>query len=221
MEAEAWAYLAVRSARDLPLTFPGTTGIRQPVSGGISAQSALLRTERLMLTRWSQGDEDRLQHLHGTEEASLYVGHGRPWDRAYAQGRIEGWRDSFRKNGYSTLKLLASDGLEFIGRAGISWYEDAAAHQLAYSIMPSQWGKGYASEIASALTHWFFTADVGERLEVMVHVDNKPSIRIIERLGFRDIGIRSVRGEPCRFFEMTRTDYVGLAKASPSRNPTS
>ncbi len=35
MEAEAWAYLAVRSARGLPLTFPGTTGVREPVSGGV------------------------------------------------------------------------------------------------------------------------------------------------------------------------------------------
>ena len=35
MEAEAWAYLAVRSLKGLPLTFPGTTGVREPVTGGI------------------------------------------------------------------------------------------------------------------------------------------------------------------------------------------
>lgn len=33
-EAEAWAYLAVRSLRGLPLTWPTTTGCRAPVSGG-------------------------------------------------------------------------------------------------------------------------------------------------------------------------------------------
>ena len=35
IEAEAWAYLAVRSLRGLPLTFPQTTGCVRPVSGGI------------------------------------------------------------------------------------------------------------------------------------------------------------------------------------------
>jgi len=35
MEAEAWAYLAVRSLEGLPLTFPATTGVKSPVSGGI------------------------------------------------------------------------------------------------------------------------------------------------------------------------------------------
>lgn len=35
MEAEAWAYLAVRSLRGLPLTYPGTTGVKEPVTGGV------------------------------------------------------------------------------------------------------------------------------------------------------------------------------------------
>ena len=35
MEAEAWAYLAVRSKRGMPLTFPKTTGCRMPVTGGV------------------------------------------------------------------------------------------------------------------------------------------------------------------------------------------
>jgi anhydro-N-acetylmuramic acid kinase len=38
LEAEAWAYLAVRSLSGLPLTFPTTTGCREPVTGGILAR---------------------------------------------------------------------------------------------------------------------------------------------------------------------------------------
>ncbi len=37
IEAEAWAYLAVRSLKGLPITFPGTTGVAQPMSGGVHA----------------------------------------------------------------------------------------------------------------------------------------------------------------------------------------
>ncbi len=36
-EAEAWAYLAVRSMKGLPLTFPTTTGCREPATGGVLA----------------------------------------------------------------------------------------------------------------------------------------------------------------------------------------
>jgi anhydro-N-acetylmuramic acid kinase len=37
MEAEAWAYLAVRSIKGLPITFPTTTGVAQPMTGGLRA----------------------------------------------------------------------------------------------------------------------------------------------------------------------------------------
>lgn len=37
IEAEAFAFLAVRSLNKLPLSFPGTTGVKYPVTGGISS----------------------------------------------------------------------------------------------------------------------------------------------------------------------------------------
>lgn len=38
VEAEAWAYLAVRSIKGLPVTFPGTTGVSRPMTGGVLAR---------------------------------------------------------------------------------------------------------------------------------------------------------------------------------------
>jgi anhydro-N-acetylmuramic acid kinase len=38
MEAEAWAYLAVRSLKGLPISFPGTTGVPAPLPGGVVAR---------------------------------------------------------------------------------------------------------------------------------------------------------------------------------------
>ena len=35
MEAEAWAYLAVRSLKGMPLSWPDTTGCRRPTTGGV------------------------------------------------------------------------------------------------------------------------------------------------------------------------------------------
>ena len=37
LEAEAFAYMAVRSQKGLPLTFPGTTGVDEPLTGGLLA----------------------------------------------------------------------------------------------------------------------------------------------------------------------------------------
>ncbi len=40
LEAQAFAYLAVRSLRGLPLTFPKTTGVPEPLKGGVLANPA-------------------------------------------------------------------------------------------------------------------------------------------------------------------------------------
>ena len=39
LEAEAWAYLAVRSLDRLPITYPGTTGVPEPTTGGVLARA--------------------------------------------------------------------------------------------------------------------------------------------------------------------------------------
>ncbi len=39
VEAEAWAYLAVRSLKGLPISFPGTTGVPKPLTGGVLAKA--------------------------------------------------------------------------------------------------------------------------------------------------------------------------------------
>jgi anhydro-N-acetylmuramic acid kinase len=38
LEAQAFAYLAVRSLRGLPITFPDTTGVPRPLTGGVTAR---------------------------------------------------------------------------------------------------------------------------------------------------------------------------------------
>ncbi|MCG8444141.1 MAG: anhydro-N-acetylmuramic acid kinase, partial [Hyphomicrobiales bacterium] len=35
VEAQAFAYLAVRALKDWPVTFPGTTGVAKPLTGGV------------------------------------------------------------------------------------------------------------------------------------------------------------------------------------------
>jgi anhydro-N-acetylmuramic acid kinase len=38
LEAQAFAFLAVRSLRGLPITFPNTTGVREAMTGGVVAR---------------------------------------------------------------------------------------------------------------------------------------------------------------------------------------
>jgi anhydro-N-acetylmuramic acid kinase len=209
MEAEAWAYLAVRSTRGLPLTFPGTTGVRQPVSGGVLARPPFLVTERLALCEWGAGDALHLSALHSTPEASRYVSTGAPWSENYAAERIRGWSADLVRHGVTKFKIVSRDDGRFIGRAGFSLMEERGVFELGYAIMKEEWGKGFATEIAEGLARWFFEKRSEPRFVAFAYVENEASIRVMRKIGMTEIEPQNIPRGRARFFEMKR----GVASA--------
>lgn len=70
---------------------------------------------------------------------------------------------------------------------------------IAYVLAPDAWGRGYAAEAAAWLIAELPRRHVNlERLDASVDARNAASIRVLERLGFRDIGTEpsELRGEP-------------------------
>ncbi|MCB1448477.1 MAG: anhydro-N-acetylmuramic acid kinase [Rhizobiaceae bacterium] len=204
MEAEAWAYLAVRSSRGLPLTFPGTTGVREPVSGGVLARRPVLTTERLVLSLWEPGDARSLAALHAVPEAARFVSTGQPWTEDYAQSRIDGWLEDLARFGVTKYKMTARDDGRFIGRAGFGYVPERDVFELGYSIMPDEWGKGFATEIARGLAGWFFSNRREPRFVAFAYAENHASIRVMRKLGMTEIAPAEVPRGWARFFELRR-----------------
>lgn len=201
MEAEAWAYLAVRSLKGLPLTFPGTTGVHAAVSGGVHQIPVVCETERLILTPWRAGDEALLADLHSTAETSQFVSTGEPWSAQYSAQRISGWLDSYEERGVGKLKVLAKDDGRFIGRAGFSWSEESSSFELGYSIRRQEWGKGFATEIGKGLSQWFSERMPHERFIAFAHVDNAASLAVLRKLGLCKTDVRQRKGRPFQYFQ--------------------
>ncbi|OLP43799.1 anhydro-N-acetylmuramic acid kinase [Rhizobium oryziradicis] len=201
MEAEAWAYLAVRSLKCLPLTFPGTTGVKAAVSGGVHQIPVVCETQRLILTPWRAGDEALLVDLHSTAETSQFVSTGEPWSAQYAAQRISGWLDAYEESGFGKLKLLAKDDGRFIGRAGFSWLEETSSFELGYSIRREEWGRGFATEIGKGLSQWFFERMPNEQFIAFAHVDNAASLAVLRKLGLRETDVRQHKGRPFQYFQ--------------------
>lgn len=204
MEAEAWAYLAVRSMMGLPLTFPGTTGVSKPVTGGVMANPPFLLTDRLALHEWAPDDAAHLVGLHSTPESSLYVSTGAAWSLDYAAGRIRGWMDDLARDGVTKFKIVARDDGRFIGRAGFSLMEERGVFELGYAILPEAWGQGYATEIAQGLAQWFFDNRPEPRFVAFAYTENEASIRVMQKIGMTEIEPRDIPRGRARFFEMRR-----------------
>jgi RimJ/RimL family protein N-acetyltransferase len=65
-------------------------------------------------------------------------------------------------------------------------HQEDGSVQIGYRIIPYARGKGYCTEAVRALITHLFSLGV-ERVVAEVNTGNKPSIRVLEKLGFRDI----------------------------------
>ena len=66
--------------------------------------------------------------------------------------------------------------------------DDDGTIEVGYSVIPSRRRQGYATEAARAIVAWALDQ---ARVEVVVarcEIDNEPSIRTLERIGFLRVG---------------------------------
>lgn len=78
---------------------------------------------------------------------------------------------------------------QLIGNCGIRM-ASAEAHEadIGYELAPQQWGKGYATEAASAIVRFGFTELHLHRIWSWCYADNSGSAHVLEKLGMRPEG---------------------------------
>ncbi|MBX7113008.1 MAG: GNAT family N-acetyltransferase [Myxococcaceae bacterium] len=77
-------------------------------------------------------------------------------------------------------------GLHDIQRQHLAWQLDKA--ELGYWVVPAAHGKGFATEAARALLKHGFETLALHKIEVHTVDENKASVSVIEKLGFRFVG---------------------------------
>lgn len=89
-----------------------------------------------------------------------------------------------------TFAVVERTSGRLIGSCGITASEPTGRQfSLGYCFSQSAWHQGYGKEAAGELTRFGFETLNAHRLWALVFVDNKPSTRILERLGYRREGL--------------------------------
>ena len=97
----------------------------------------------------------------------------------HAQGEWEGGRDF--------VFAIMRDG-EYLGGMGLHSYRLEGLGELGYWIRTDQAGQGFATEAGEAVVAFAFDVVKLYRLELRTGVENLPSQRVAEKLGFRKEG---------------------------------
>lgn len=92
----------------------------------------------------------------------------------------------FGSPGWHQFVVERREGGGVIGRVAINFGGPGERQaELGYGLHPESWGHGYGAEaVGRALTHLFDEHDV-HRVVAITGIDNQPSRRLLEKLGFR------------------------------------
>src|SRR5258708_4601109 len=109
-----------------------------------------VRTKRLLLREWRDEDTDPFASLSADPVAmELLLG---PYDRAASERWMEATRDHWRRRGFGEWVVEIPGEASFIGVIGLNYLDFPApfspAVEVAWRLVPTYWGKGYAREAA-------------------------------------------------------------------------
>lgn len=97
------------------------------------------------------------------------------------------------------------EGAVLIGSGGFhSRPTEEGAVEIGYSVLPAFQARGFAGEAVAALLGWAFSHPYVTRLTAETMPELRPSIRVLERAGFRLMGTRYDRA---LLYELPREAY--------------
>ncbi|HYZ20333.1 MAG TPA: GNAT family N-acetyltransferase [Gaiellaceae bacterium] len=154
-----------------------------------------LETDRLVLRRLSRDDVDSLAPYMADPEVMRYMG-GRTRTREETAARIERFIQMFDMDGIGQFAVERKEDGVVLGRCGIlvwetdPWTALAKAEttkptetEIGYLLGRLHWGRGYATEAATAVRDYAQSQLGEERIIALIHNGNDRSKRVAEKLG--------------------------------------
>lgn len=146
-----------------------------------------IRTRRLMLRRQSLHDFEGFFAMSKDHQVMKYIGDGSifHWTREVAFKKFKDQVADIKTNPLGVMSVHRQSDASYLGWCAISHSGFLNDNELGYRFRRDAWGCGYATEAAAAMLSTVYRATEVDRILACAHPDNKASIRVLEKLGFR------------------------------------
>jgi RimJ/RimL family protein N-acetyltransferase len=147
----------------------------------------IAETPRLILRQLNSNDGGAMDAVLGDAEVMRY-GHG-PQSPQWVRSWIAAWGDDYyRRWGFGAWAVVDKGTAGVVGYCGLSRFPERCAAgevEIGFRLARAHWGRGFATEAATAVTHHAFGALGLPRIVALIDPANAASIRVAEKLGFR------------------------------------
>lgn len=145
-----------------------------------------IETSRLLLRLPSLADLDPWAEMMSDEPTARFIGGVMP--------RSVSWRGlmtligAWHAHGFSMFSVVEKSSGRWIGRLGPWMPEGWPGTEIGWALVRDAWGKGYATEGATAATDWAFDHLGWSNVIHSIDPANVASQQVARRLGSRNLG---------------------------------
>ena len=145
-----------------------------------------IETERLILRQYTEDDAPAFFALNSDPEVMRYVPDELMVnvDQAREILRSHPMVD-YRERGFGRWACILKASGEYIGFCGLKYLKEIDDVDLGFRFIPSQWGKGLATEAALASVHYGFDELKLDHIVGLAELENRASIRVLEKVGMQ------------------------------------
>jgi RimJ/RimL family protein N-acetyltransferase len=183
-------------------------------------------TQRLSLQPLGREDLDELAAMFARRGAWEFE-YGRGLTRSESEAFLDRQINLWDEYGFGGCGVRESVQMDLIGVVGlavpVAVPELFPAVTIGWRFSPTSWGKGYATEAATALLDQAFTPMGLDRVGCVTNADNRRSVAVAERLGMNVITETVVPSEDgtrmvaALLFQVARNDWLAVrARRAPT-----
>jgi len=109
---------------------------------------------------------------------------------AQADALVARWRERFADRRLIRWVLTRTEDDWVIGSAGFTdWKRHFRSAQIGYDLIPLYWRQGFMREALTAVLTFGFSRMQLNRIEALVMPENKASVGLLKKLGFKKEGL--------------------------------
>lgn len=174
----------------------------------------ILQTQRLILRCFTSSDADAalILSMNSLPEVLQYLHEPLLKDLDHAREILQTIILPQYENKLGRWAVHTKDNKEFIGWCGLKYRTEREDIDLGYRFIPSFWGKGYATEAATACLEFGFRTLQLEKITACAHIHNTASLAVLEKTGMQYRGEDIIDDCPVKCYEATRQNYTGITR---------
>jgi ribosomal-protein-alanine N-acetyltransferase len=151
----------------------------------ISGALLELLTERLILRSLHASDVEAVARIWADPDVTRYMGGPRDFEQVRASLEQDAQADPAPQ--FDLWPVIEKATGDIIGHCGLldKMVDDQMEFELVYVLAASAWGKGYATEVATALKHYAFERLGLDRIVALIDLENEASERVAVKVNMR------------------------------------